>query len=74
MNTMNFDPHSYEIQRQRQQQLIALAEQERLVRAAQPAKNYNCLLSSGDGASSRPGYNGPARLTKLHATEGAKPP
>ena len=38
MNTMNFDPHSYEIQRQRQQQLIALAEQERLVRAAQPAK------------------------------------
>lgn len=38
MNTMNFDPHSYEIQRQRQQQLIALAEQERLVRAIQPAK------------------------------------
>lgn len=38
MNMMNFDPHSYEIQRQRQQQLIALAEQERLLRAAQPAK------------------------------------
>lgn len=38
MNTMNFDSHSYEMQRQRQQQLIALAEQERLLRAARPAK------------------------------------
>lgn len=37
MNTMNFEPYSYEMQRQRQQQLIDYAAQERLVRAAQPA-------------------------------------
>lgn len=40
MNTMNFDPHSYEMQRQRQQQLIELAKQERLLRALQPTKKW----------------------------------